>query len=156
MNLRRVIPAAAFLLALCVAPARADFAAGVQAYDGGDYEMAFAEWRQLARAGDPMAQTAIASMYRFGEGRPANPVRAARWYRRAAKKGAVIAQLNLGEMYMLGIGVERDAVRAHLWLSLAAQGGNGWARETRDMLARRMSPTEIARARALIPAGKAQ
>ena len=152
--MRHVVPIIA-AIALTIPGARADFAAGAQAYDGGDYNTAYAEWVGLARGGDASAQIAIAGMYRFGEGRPVDTVEAARWYRRAAEAGAPIAQLNLGEMYMLGLGVRRDAARAHLWLSLAARKGRRWARDRRDALERGMTAAELARARGLLRDWKA-
>lgn len=118
--------------------ARADFAAGVEAYDGGDLATAYAEWRALAEAGDASA------------GRPVDAAGAARWYRRAAEQGEPIAQLNLGEMYMLGIGVTRDAARAWLWLTLAARQGNAWAGRARAALTARVTRGDLARARTLI------
>lgn len=130
--------------------AQADFAAATQAYDGGDYETAFAQWHALARAGDARAQIAVAGMHRFGEGRPVDLAAAARWYRRAARSGEAVAQLNLGEMYMLGTGVPRDFVRAYMWLTLAVDRGKVWAAERRDELARRMRGAERARAGALV------
>ena len=42
-------------LALMAAPARADFAAGVAAYDAGNYNRAYAEFLPLARWGDAAA-----------------------------------------------------------------------------------------------------
>ncbi len=143
---------AASIIVSAGSAARADFADGAQAYDGGDYETAFEEWIALARKNDTNAQVAIAGMYRFGEGRPVDLADAARWYRRAAEHGAAIAQLNLGEMYMLGLGVPRDAARAHLWLTLAARQGRAWARDRRDELARRMTADELDRARELLRA----
>ena len=152
--MRHVVPIIT-AIAVTIPGARADFAAGAQAYDGGDYNTAYAEWIGLARDGDASAQIAIAGMYRFGEGRPVDTVAAARWYRRAAEAGAPIAQLNLGEMYMLGLGVRRDAARAHLWLSLAARKGRRWARDRRDALERGMTAAELARARGLLRDWKA-
>ncbi len=148
--MNRLVPVVAVTIALLGSAARADFAAGAEAYDGGDHETAYAEWIALARDGDTAAQVAIAGMYRFGEGRAVDLAEAARWYRRAADLGAAIAQLNLGEMYMLGLGVKRDAPRAHLWLTLAARQGRAWARDRRDALARRMTADQLDRARRLL------
>jgi TPR repeat protein len=131
-------------------PARGDFADGAKAYDGGDYETAFAEWTVLAWQNDTRAQVAIAGMYRSGEGRPVDLVSALRWYRRAAELGDAIGQLNLGEMYSLGLGVARDVVQAHFWLSLAARKGRDWARERRDELATEMTPEQIDQAARLL------
>jgi TPR repeat protein len=144
-------PLLGLMLAMAItAPARADFAAGAEAYDGGDYVTAYAEWHRLAAAGDAVAQTALAGLLRAGEGRPADATGAARWYRRAAEQGEPIARLNLGEMYMLGDGVTRDRARAWLWLTLAARQGMTWAARTRDALQLRMGLDELNRARALI------
>lgn len=112
----------------------ADFAAGAQAYDGGRYAEAFAEWSALARAGDIRAQVAIAGMYRFGEGRDIDFARAALWYARAAEAGDPIAQLNYAELLEHGRGVRRDIGAALRWYGRAAAQGNGWAAEQRDRL----------------------
>ena len=40
------------VLAAGAMPARADFAAGMAAYDRGDYQTAYKEWLPLAKAGD--------------------------------------------------------------------------------------------------------
>ncbi len=141
---------AATIIVLVGSAARADFADGAQAYDGGDYETAFEEWIVLAWQNDTNAQVAIAGMYRLGEGRPVDLADAARWYRRAADLGEAIAQLNLGEMYMFGLGVPRAAARAHLWLTLAARQGRAWARDRRDELARRMTADQLDRANRLL------
>ncbi len=141
---------AATIIVMVGAAARADFADGAQAYDGGDYETAFKEWIGLARQNDTNAQVAIAGMYRFGEGRPVDLTDAARWYRRAADLGDAIAQLNLGEMHMRGLGVPRDLARAHLWLTLAARQGRTWARDRRNELARRMTADQLDRANRLL------
>ncbi len=155
--MRRLPPIIAVTLIVLVASAaRADFADGAQAYDGGDYQSAFEEWIALARINDTNAQVAIAGMYRFGEGRPVDLADAARWYRRAADLGAAIAQLNLGEMYMLGLGVPRDTARAHLWLTRAARHGRTWARDRRDELARRMTADQLDRAIRLLRDWKAR
>ncbi len=147
---------AATIIVLVGSAARADFADGAQAYDGGDYETAFEEWIALARNNDTKAQVAIAGMYRVGEGRPVDLTGAARWYRRAADLGSAIAQLNLGEMYMLGLGVPRDTAQAHLWLTLAARQGRTWARDRRDELAQRMTADQLDRAKRLLRDWKAR
>lgn len=59
MMVRRTL-AAAFLLLAMASPARADFAAGMAAYEAGYYATAYDEILPLAEAGDANAQ------YRFG------------------------------------------------------------------------------------------
>ena len=139
------LAAAIFMLLLATLPARADFAAGAQAYDGGDYATAFAEWHRLAKAGDVMAQTAIASMYRAG--RTPDPRGALNWYRRAAQAGDAIAQMNLGEMLARGEGTPRDTVEAWVWLTRAARQGNGWAKDEAARIEQLMTPEQVIEAR---------
>jgi TPR repeat protein len=74
---------------------------------------------------------------------------ALRWFRMAAEQGDAAAQLNLGFMYAKGQGVPQDYVQAHLWLNLAAAQGDQDAQERRDILARLMTPTQIAEAQRL-------
>jgi len=135
---------------LTAGAARADFAAGARAYDGGDYPTAFAEWMAIAKAGDPNAQTAIAGMYRFGEGRNPDAAAAVRWYRRAARKGDSVAQMNLGEMYLRGMGARPNTVRAWMWLTRASHQGRKWATERLLDLEMRMTPRQRALGAALL------
>lgn len=115
----------AVLVLLLLAPcARADFAAGVAAYDRGDYETAYREWLPLARNDDPAAQRNIGHLYRSGLGVPQDFAEAARWYRRAAELGLASAQVNLGSMYLQGQGVAEDPKEAALWFERAARQGH--------------------------------
>lgn len=120
--MRRGFAALVFLL---LAPsARADFAAGVAAYDRGDYEAAYQEWLPLARNDDAAAQRNLGHLHRAGLGVPQDFAEAARWYRRAAELGLAGAQVNLGSMYLQGQGVNEDPVEAALWFERAARQGH--------------------------------
>ena len=134
------------------APARADFADGLAAYDGGDYEAALLEWRALARAGDLEAQVALAGLYMNGEGVAPDMAAAIRWYRRAGEAGHPVAQLNLGDIHNRGLGVPRDVVAAYVWFSLAAAQGRLWAEAQRDALAREMTAAQLDEASAQLAA----
>ncbi len=59
------------------------------------------------------------------------------------------AQYMLGYMYALGEGVSRDYVESHKWLNIAASQSKDGASKARDKIARRMSRSQIARARQL-------
>ncbi len=128
------------------APVLAEMAAGLAAYDAGDYAQARTEWQPLAHAGDPEAQTALAGLYVQGLGMARNPAIAVYWYRRAACQGAVVAQLNLGDLYDRGLGVPRDQDKAYAWLALAARSGHLWAIQRRDGIGRQLGETRIAAA----------
>lgn len=144
--------AAVLLFALCGLPARADFAEGLEAFDGGDWAAALAAWRPLAEAGDAEAQTALGGLYLTGAGVAVNPAEAARWYRLAAEQGDPVAQLNLGDLYSRGAGVRRDLVQAYLWLSLAAAQGRDWPERRRREILPAMTAAELAEAERLVEA----
>lgn len=132
------------VLLILAIPVQADFADGARAYDSGDYATAFSEWHALAKAGDPAAQVAIASLYGGGTGRPIDLAKAARWYRRAAEQGDAIAQMNLGEIYEKGWGVKRNKIEAYIWYHRAASQGRDWAAIQRDRLAKGMTAKTLA------------
>jgi TPR repeat protein len=111
-------------LTLASAPASADFASGVAAYDIGDFGTAYNEWLPLAREGDLAAQRNIGHLYRLGRGVPQDFAVAANWYRRAAEKGLTRAQANLGDMYLRGQGVGQDVEEAATWFHRAATHGH--------------------------------
>ncbi len=131
-------------------PANADFATGVEAYDGGDLETARAAFRDAAMAGDPAAQVALAGLYHYGEGVTRDLARAANWYARAAEQGDAVAQANLAALYRAGDGVPADRAVAFAWLSLAAAQGHRWATARRAAWRADLSQAERARASKLI------
>jgi len=77
----------------------ADYDAGVNAYQRGDYATALRIIRQIAAQGDATAQTSLGTMYLKGEGVPQDYAEAAKWYRKAADQGNASAQANIGVMY---------------------------------------------------------
>ena len=99
-------------LALMAPLARANYDAGLTAYDVGDYAKAYAEWLPLARQGDARAQFKIGVMYQQGLGVGANSVEAMQWYRMAANQGHARAQYRLGGMYEKRRWARDDAERA--------------------------------------------
>lgn len=142
----------ALLLATYVPPALADdladdLAAGLEAYDGGDYETAAAHWKRAAESGDTDAMTSLAGLYMAGQGVTRNVGAAVRWYRMAAERGDVAAQFNLGDLLSQGTVLPLDRVAAYLWLGLAAHQGNAWAQQRQRAVGARMTEAEIAEAR---------
>jgi len=120
----------AFLLSVlvCSSSLSADFAKGLDAYQIGDYALAFEEWVPLAEQGDASAQYNLARMYRNGDEVKQDYVSAINWYILAAEQGHANAQFKLGLMYDMGIGVERDMGTAIMWYTFAAEQGNSNAR----------------------------
>ncbi|MGA8963035.1 MAG: hypothetical protein WB525_00965, partial [Pseudolabrys sp.] len=74
---------------------------------------------------------------------------AVRLVRPLAEQGDANAQYNLGVFYDNGLGVPQDKVRAHMWFSLSAAQGRDGAAAFRDLIARRMTPAQIAEAQKL-------
>ena len=144
-------PTILFLLsaALAAVPAHADFQAGLDAYQKGDYVGAAAEWRPLAEAGDPVAQYNLGLLYLDGHGVPQSMMEAANWFRRAAEQDYAQAQHNLGAMYGSGQGVKRDYVQAYKWLNICAAKGNGGCVTQRDLIAKKLKAGQVAEAQHL-------
>ncbi len=68
------------------APAGADFKAGLEAYQRGDYRASFGQWKPLAEAGNAPAQYNLGILYENGLGVAKNAVKAYRWYQKAARQ----------------------------------------------------------------------
>ncbi len=129
------------------------FEEGVAAYQRGDFAAALRLMRPLAEQGDAAAQFALGLMYATGQGVPQDYAEAAKWYRLAAEQGDAAAQFNLGVAYATGRGVPQDYVQAYMWFDLAASSSEAKNRasaiETRDLIASRMTPAQIAEAQRL-------
>ena len=79
---------------------------------------------------------------------------AVRWTRKAANQGNALGQTNLGVMYGKGRGVPQDYVQAHIWFNLAASRfppgtDRDKAVKNRDLVAKLMTPAQIAEAQRL-------
>lgn len=116
-----------------------------------DDVQAAAWWRKAADQGFVRAQSNLAVMYETGEGVPEDDVQAVSWYRKAADQGDAPAQFQLGRAYDHGTGVPRDVTEAYKWYDLAASrafvGYHKLYTETRDTLAKGMTPQQLADAR---------
>ncbi len=102
---------------------RADFEAGVAAFEQGNYARAILEFRRLAEKGDALAQFNLGLLYELGLGAEADAGEAIRWYRRAAEQGVPAAQNNLGAIFKTGRGVAPDDAQAFAWYRRAAEQG---------------------------------
>ena len=136
-------------------PAQAEvvdqFDAALAAYVRQDYATALSLLQPLAEQGyharRAVAQFSLGSMYHNGQGVAQDYREAVRWYRLAAEQGLMFAHYNLGLMYANGQGVAQDYVRAHMWFNLGAiPGYSADAASNRDIVASRMTPSQIERA----------
>ena len=141
-------PIALVLSIVClVVPAWADFKAGMDAYNRGDFATALREWQPLAEQGNASAQFSLGLSYENGDGVPRDYTKARQWYEKAAAQGDAKSQLYLGLQSSFGQGVPVDLVQAYMWYSIAAGNGNMHAPGYRDDLTRQMTPAQITEAR---------
>jgi uncharacterized protein len=85
-------------------------------------------------------------MYLNGRGVSQDYAIAMSWFQKVADQGYAPAQGNLGLMYANGWGVSQDYVAAHMWFNLAAAGGLKEALTSRELVAAKMPPEQIAEA----------
>ena len=104
-----------------------------------------ANWfRKAAEQGNADAQYNLGVMYHKGEGVLEDDKEAVKWYRKAAEQGDADAQNNLGVMYGFGKGVPQDYVTAYAWYNIAQANGNAKAKEWKGIVAKKMTPDQIA------------
>ncbi len=103
-----------------------------------------------AEQGYAQAQSNLGFMYDKRQGVPQDYAEALKWFRKAAEQGLAEAQINLGVMYAEGEGVPQDYVLAHMWFILSTANGSKKGRDNRDIIAKEMTPAQIAEARRLV------
>ena len=65
--------------------------------------------------------------------------------RTLADQGFAFAQYNLGYMYSQGEGVPQNDVMAYVWFSVSAAQGHEIARESRDIVSKRLTAQQRAK-----------
>jgi TPR repeat protein len=102
-----------------------------------------------ASQGSTAAQFFLAQSFANGQlGIDRDYREAVHWYRAAAEQGLWMAQFNLALMYAKGEGLPKDDQTAYFWLLLASVQGNQAAIASRDLIERRLTASERARAQA--------
>ena len=136
----RMIATALAPALLLAAPLSADTAAGVAAWERGDYAQAIREWEGPAAAGDAEAQFNLAQAYRMGRGVEPDAQKAEDLYSAAAAQGNLRAADNYGILlYLRGEhaaavpllleAATRKDPRAQYLLGTAYFNGDGAARD---------------------------
>jgi TPR repeat protein len=103
-------------------------------------------YRKAAEQGLAEAQHDLGVMYDKGRVVPQDYTEAVKWYLKAAEQGHDFAQRRLGRMYHIGLGLPKDYVEAHKWSNIAAAAGDAHAGKHRDLIAKLMTPEQIAEA----------
>ncbi len=86
MKTLRSVVVLVLALALSAHVLAADYQAGVDAADRGDYAAALKEWRPLAEQGHAGAQNNLGFMYDHGQGVARDQVKGLMWYNLAAAR----------------------------------------------------------------------
>ena len=103
-------------------------------------------YTKAAEQGNAVAQNNLGFMYDNGKGVAQDYKEAVKWYTKAAEQGNASAQSNLGAMYDQGKGVAQDYKSAHMWFNITAANGNSNAVKNRDIVAKKMTPSQIEKA----------
>ena len=114
-----------------------------------DYTEALKWYKMSAEQGNAKALFSVARMYNAGHGVGRDYVEALKWFKKAAELGHGDSQAQLGVMYFVGMNVSRDYIEALKWLNIASSLGVDLAPRYSDIVARRMSPIQIAKAQFL-------
>ena len=96
--------------------------------------------------GNADAQYNLGIMYASGLGVTQDYNEAVKWFRLSSGQGNAQAQDIYGLMYASGRGVTQDYVRVHMWLNISASSGDKNAESSRDIVAKKMSQTQIEKA----------
>jgi uncharacterized protein len=105
------------------------------------------DWfKKAADQGHAGAQVNLGTLYSLGRGAPYSDHMALLWFQRAAEQRNALAFAKLGMMYERGRAVPQSLVEAHMWYNLSAAYGEVRAAESRDAVATRMTPGQIAEA----------
>ena len=103
------------------------------------------EWaKKAAEQGDSKGEFILGRSFHRGLGTEQDFKEAVKWYRKAAEQGDADAQNNLGVMYGFGKGVPQDYVTAYAWYNIAQANGNAKANEWKGIVAKKMTPDQIA------------
>ena len=101
---------------------------------------------RAAESGSPQAQFALGKMFSGSADFPKNYVEAATWFQRSAEQGFGEAQLRLGLMYRDGMGKPQDMACALAWVDIATKAQVEGARAAQEIILKRITPEERARA----------
>ena len=94
-------------------------------------------------------QCNLGTLYYNGRGCRKDYEEAVFWVLLAANQGNGLAAIKLGFMYEGGRGVTQDLVQAYKWYNLGGTNGETMGIQSRDELAKRMTPAQIHEAQQL-------
>jgi TPR repeat protein len=114
-----------------------------------DYIAAVKWFKKAADQGNSLAQYNLGVIYKDGQGVAKNITSSAKWFKLAAEQGDAQAQNQISLMYGLGEGVIQDNIYAYMWANLSVINGNKGGGKLRDIVSKKMSPSDISKAQEL-------
>jgi localization factor PodJL len=112
-------------------------------------------YRRAAEAGNTRAMHNLAVLLAEGAGGKPDYVAATTWFQKAADQGVRDSQYNLAVLFARGLGVPQDMTKSYTWFAVAAAQGDDDAGRKRDEVASRLSPADLAKAKAQAETWKA-
>lgn len=95
--------------------AQKNYEAGVAYFNVGQYNKAFACFKEATNIEHAQAQYNLGVCYLEGKGTAQDYKKAVEWFEKAGEKGVKDAQYNLAEMYKARLGVPKDEKKAAYW-----------------------------------------
>jgi localization factor PodJL len=120
----------------------------------GDLSLARVWYTRAAERGNAKAMHNLAVLHAEGVSGKPDYASATDWFRRAAEHGVRDSQYNLAVLLGRGLGAPTDLAQSYLWFAVAAAQGDDDAARKRDEVAQRLSPTDLAAAKAEAAAWK--
>lgn len=119
-----------------------------------DLSLARVWYTRAAERGNAKAMHNLAVLHAEGVSGKPDYASATEWFRRAAEHGVRDSQYNLAVLLGRGLGAPTDLAQSYLWFAVAAGQGDDDAARKRDEVAQRLSPTDLAAAKAEAAAWK--
>ncbi|HEV2553995.1 MAG TPA: hypothetical protein VGV17_09570 [Bosea sp. (in: a-proteobacteria)] len=113
-----------------------------------DLSLARVWYTRAAERGNAKAMHNLAVLHAEGVSGKPDYATATDWFRRAAEFGVRDSQYNLAVLLGRGLGAPTDLAKSYLWFAVAAGQGDEDAGRKRDEVAQRLSPSDLAAAKA--------
>ena len=108
---------------------------------------------KAASNGNRIAMHDLGHYHATGTGGAApNITQAVAWFQKAAERGVLDSQFNLGVLFQGGAGIEKSPIDSYVWYAVAGAQGDKVALQRRDLLARDLSPGQLAQAKSRVKA----
>ena len=113
-----------------------------------DISLARVWYTRAAERGNAKAMHNLAVLHAEGVSGKPDYASATEWFRRAAEYGVRDSQYNLAVLLGRGLGAPTDLAQSYLWFAVAAGQGDEDAARKRDEVGQRLSPPDLAAAKA--------